>query len=113
MQTRVWYRNNDMQAEISGVRSSTMASTAYLNSSTGMRVSIWETSTASTAFLIINNRTMSYVAASNGAYRATVQSTEHGSLALVDVGVAIFTLNHSGLNGQWRAPFRVEDRGTS
>jgi len=112
MRTSIWYVNNDMLVEASGVRSSTMASTSYLNSSTGMRVNIWETSTASTSTLVINNRLMSYVTASKGAYRTTVQSTEHGSLALADRGIAIFTLNHAGMNAQWRSPFRVEHRGT-
>lgn len=113
MHTAVWFTQNDMLAEISGVRSSTMASTGYLNASTGMRVSIWETSTASTANRVINNRLLTYVPASNGGYRAVIQSTEQGALIATDRGVAIFTLVHSGMNGQWRSPFRVEYRGTT
>lgn len=112
MQTSIWYTGNDMQAEITGVRSSTMGSTSYLNSSTGLRVSIYDGLTTASA-VVVNNRLMSYVSGTNGSYRATAQSTETGALTVGDRGLAVYTLSHSGLNGQWRAPFRVENRGTS
>lgn len=113
MQTSIWYTGNDMVAEITGVRSSTMASTSYLNSSTGLRVSVYDgLSTSDT--VVVNNRLMSYVAASNGSYRATIQSTEFtNSLTVGDRGIGIITLSHSGLNGRWKIPVRVEERGTS
>lgn len=114
MQTSVWYRGNDMTAEMTGVKSSTMGSTQYLNSSTGMRLYVWDgLSTGSTSNLVVNNRLCSYVTGSNGGYRAVIQSTESTRLSLTERGLAIFRLSHSGMNAEWRSPFRVEDRGTT
>jgi len=114
MQTSVWYIGNDMTCELAGVRSSTMGSTQYLNSSTGMRVSIWDgLTTASPSAVVVNNRAMTYVVGSNGGYRAIVQSTEATALTLTERGLAVYTLNQAGLNALWRLPFRVENRGTT
>ena len=110
-QPEVWFVQNDMICSLSGVRSSTMASTAYLNSSTGVTVSVWDgLSTASTTNRVINARNLGYVAASNGNYRGVMQSTESTKLGIGENGLAIFTLVHSGLNGHWRLPFRVDYR---
>ena len=110
----VWFVQNDMLASLSSVRSSTMASTAYLNSSTGITVSIWDgLSTASTTNRIVNARNLGYVAASNGNYRGVIQSTESTRLGVGESGLAIFTLAHSGLNAHWRLPFRADYRQTS
>lgn len=114
MQTSIWYRGNDMTAEMTGVRSSTMGSTQYLNSSTGMRVTVWDgLSTGSTSYLVVSNRLMSYVAGSNGGYRAVIQSTESTRLTLMERGLIVYKLNHSGLNAEWRVNLRVESRGTT
>lgn len=113
MRTSIWYTGNDMVAEITGVRSSTMASTAYLNSSTGLRVSVYDGLTTGDT-VVVNNQLMSYVAASNGSYRATVQSTAFASsLTVGERAIGIITLSHSGLNGRWKIPIRIEERGTS
>lgn len=113
MRTSIWYTGNDMVAEIAGVRSSTMASTSYLNSSTGLRFSVYDGLTTN-ATVVVNNQSMSYVAASNGSYRAVVQSTAFvNQLTVGERAIGIITLNHSGLDGRWKIPIRVEDRGTT
>lgn len=109
----VWFLNNDMVITLSGLRSSTMAASSYLNSSTNVNVSVWKTlSTSASTNRIITARNMGYVSASNGNYRAVAQSTEH-SMTISNRGLAIITVNHSGLNGEWRVKFPVEERRTT
>lgn len=109
----VWFLNNDMVITLSGLRSSTMAASSYLNSSTNVSVTVWKAlSTAASTNRIIAARNMGYVAASNGNYRAVGQSTEH-SMSVGTRGIAIITVNHSGLNGEWRVKFPVEERRTT
>lgn len=106
-----WFTGNDMLVELAGLASSTN-STSYINNSTGVRVSVWSTpSTVTSADEIVNAAAMSYV--SSGLYRYTGQSTTFSSLAIGDRGMAIVTVSHSGLTGEWRAYFRVERRGTT
>ena len=110
----IWLVNNDNVLTMLGIRSSTMASTAYLNSSTNIKVSVWKAlTTASTANRLINQRVMTYIAASNGDYRAVVQSTESTAITDQLQGLAIVTVNHSGLNGEWRMPFQGNYRRTT
>lgn len=109
-----WLVNNDKLVTLTGVRSSTMASTAYLNSSTNVTVSVWKAlTTGSTADRLVNARVMSYITASNGNYRATVQSTEATSIVEGTKGLLVFTVAHSGLNAEWRAPFLGQYRRTT
>jgi hypothetical protein len=42
-----------------------------------------------------------YVSGTNGRYRTVVQSTA-AAITTTQRGMVIFTLNHSGLNGEWR-----------
>lgn len=111
-QPYIWYEANDMLASITGVRSSTMASTSYLNSSTGMRVTIFDGPTTS-ATAVVSNRLLAYVSATNGTYRATIQSTESTRLHAGDEGMAVFTLNHSGMNAKWYLSFSAQLRRTT
>lgn len=110
----IWHVNNDVVLTMTGLRSSTMASTAYLTSSTNLTVSVWKTlTTASTTNRLVNARTMTYVTASNGNYRAVVQSTESTAITAGLQGLAIFKLTHQGLNGEWRMPFQGNYRRTT
>lgn len=109
----VLFINNDMVAGLSGIRSSTMASTAYLNGSTNVTLNVWKAlSTASTANRVVTARNMAYVAGTNGGYQAVIQSTEH-TMSVGNRGIAIMTVAHSGLNAEWRVLFPVEERRTT
>lgn len=113
-QPEAWYVNNDLLLQVTGVRSSTMAASSYLNSSTNVKVSVWKAvSTAATTNRLINARTLSYVSASNGNYRTVAQSTETTGIGVSTKGMAVFTLNHSGLNAEWRVEFRGQYRRTT
>lgn len=109
---QAWYTNNDMVVSLNGLQSST-ASSAYINNSTAVTVTVWRTiSTASLADRLVNAVPMSYVNASNGHYRYTAQST--GVVpTLGDRGMAIVRVAHAGLDGEWRAYFRAERRGAT
>ena len=62
----VWAVGNDMRVRLDELRSSTMASGSYLNSSTGVTVQIWATdSTASTSNLKVSSKNMPYVSGHN------------------------------------------------
>lgn len=112
-QARIWFTNNDMLVRLDTVRSSTMTSTQYLNSSTGVSVSIWSTqSTGSTAARVVTALNMPYVTGSNGRYQVAVQSTAH-SMAVGTIGFCEIDLSHSGLTGEWRPRFRVDLRYAS
>jgi hypothetical protein len=77
-------------------------------------VSVWKTlTTASTTNRLINARVMTYVAGSDGNYRAVAQSTETTAITEGLQGLAIFVVAHSGLNGEWRLPFRGQYRRTT
>ena len=107
----VWYENNDMLITLSGLKSSTMTSTQYLNSSTGVTANVWETfSTTSTTNQVMANANMTYVSGTNGNYRVVTQSSAASALVDADFGVAIITVDHAGLDGEWRVRFRVEHR---
>jgi hypothetical protein len=109
-----WLLNNDVGLTVSGVKSSTMSSTAYVNSSTTLTVSVWKAlTTGATTNRIINARVMSYIAASQGNYRTVVQSTESTGIAEGTKGLLVFRLAHSGLNAEWRAPFLGQYRRTT
>lgn len=108
-----WFVGNDMRVRLDKLQSSTMGSTSYLNSSTGVTVDVWQDdTTSSTANKVVSAQNLPYVSGSNGRYDAIIQSSGH-SMTQGSVGMAVVTLNHSGLNGQWRPKFRVDYRRTS
>jgi hypothetical protein len=108
-----WFDNNDMMVMLDAVKSSTMSASSYLNSSTGLSYQVWKaTSTSSTANRLIAATNLPYVTGTNGRYRATVQSTA-ATITTTQRGMVIFTLSHSGLNGEWRLHWRGEYRRTT
>jgi hypothetical protein len=108
-----WFLNNDMLVQLSDLRSSTASSTGpYINSSTGVTVTIYPTqSTLSTP--TVSGVQMAYVGGTNGIYRYAAQHTAFGSYEEENKGMAIVSVAHSGLDGEFRAPFRVEYRGST
>lgn len=110
----VWYYKNDMTVTLTGLQSSTDTS-AYVNSSTGVTAHIWKAlTTGSTANRLTTAAVnLSYLAATNGNYRQIFQSTSYTGITSTVRGVAIITVNHSGLNGEWRVALRGENRGTT
>jgi len=108
-----WFDNNDMLVQLDAVKSSTMTASSYLNSSTGLTYQVWKgISTASTANRLVAATNLPYVSASDGRYRAVVQSTA-AAITTTQRGMVIFTLSHSGLNGEWRLHWRGEYRRTT
>jgi hypothetical protein len=106
----MWFFANDMLLSLASLRTSTMPSTTFLNASTGVLANVWKAiTTAASTNRIVTNRALTYVSGSNGIYRGVVQSTEH-SMAVGTVGLSILTVNHLGLNAEWRVPFSVEYR---
>jgi len=110
----VWYYQNDMTVTLSGLQSSTNTST-YITSSTGVTAHIWKTlTTASTANRITTAAVnLAYLSGTNGNYRGIFQSTAYSAITSTVRGMAIITVNHSGLNGEWRVGFRGEQRGST
>ena len=105
-----WYDGNDMRVRLDELRSSTMASGTYLDSSTGVTVEVWQAdSTASTSNKVQAATNMPYVTASDGRYDVTIQSTGH-SMSTGTLGMAIIKVEHSGLTGEWRPEFLVQRR---
>lgn len=110
-QASAWYRGNDMVLLLSGFASSTSSTGSYLNSSTGITVSVWKSATTGTiGNRIVNARNMPYVSGSNGNYRVVVQSTESTGISVGSQGLVIFKATHAGLDGEWRLPLRGEYR---
>ena len=108
-----WYDGNDMRVRLDLLRSSTMGSTSYLNSSTGVTVEVWQAdSTASTSDQVSTATNAPYVTASNGRYDLTIQSTGH-TMSTGTLGMAIIKVEHSGLTGEWRPEFLVQKRFVS
>ena len=107
-QPEVWFWKNDMALQITGLRSSTMSTGTYLASSTGLTVSVFDGESTSDT-VVINSRNVPYVT-TPGFYRTMAQSTETSALTVGQRALAVFTLNHSGLNAEWRLPFRVDYR---
>lgn len=106
----VWFANNDMVVQVANVRSSTMSSTAYLNSSTGITCAVWKAlTTASTSNRVVNATNMPYSTGTNGTYKLTIQSTAH-TMSTGTAGMAVITLTHSGLDAEWRPQFVVSRR---
>lgn len=108
----IWLEGNDMVVTIAGIRSSTMASTSYLNASTGVRVTLYDGPTTG-ATVVISNRNLPYVSATNGTYRTVIQSTESTAFRRGDEGLGVFTLAHSGMNGKWWLNFSAQVRRTT
>lgn len=113
----VWFRNNDILLTLAGLRSSTMASGTYLNSSTRLTVSVWKaSSTVASTNRVVNAQNVPYTTGTtngaNGTYQTVVQSTQQ-TMTAGTPGMAIFVLSHLGLNGEWRVPFHVEYRGST
>lgn len=109
----VWFSGNDMRVRLDKLQSSTMGSTGYLNSSTGVTCVIWKSvTTGSTSNIAVASQNMPYMTGSNGRYDVTIESTEHG-MSNGTKGFAQIVLSHSGLDGEWRANFWVKTRGTT
>lgn len=108
----VWFVNNDMLVRLDTLKSSTMGSTEYVNSSTGVSCHIWKAlTTASTANrLTASAVNLPYVAASNGRYQVVAESTAYATITSTVRGMAVISASHAGLNGEWRVQFRGEAR---
>jgi hypothetical protein len=111
---KVWFHNNDMVIRVSAVRSSTMTSGTFLQNSTGMSVDVWSAlTTASTASLVVSALNVPYhTTSSSGRYEVVIQSSAH-SMSKGTVGFADITLDHSGLDAEWRPKFRLDYRRTA
>jgi len=111
---RAWYVNNDMLATLNGLRSSTMASTAYLNNSLSVKLSVWiAATTVDVTKRVLNGVAMTFVTGTNGNYRYAAQSTAFSAFSVGGQGLAIMSVSTGGLNGEWRVPLKAETRGTS
>jgi hypothetical protein len=112
-----WFRGNDMIVRLDLLRSSTASTSSYIASSTGVSLHLWKTlTTASTAnrlttaalnvpYLSVSGRYQLVVGSTAGSPAASITSTMRG--------LAILTVAHSGLNGEFRVRWRGEDRGTT
>jgi len=108
-----WLLNNDMRVRVSGLQTSTMTSTEFLNSSTGLTVDIYNAQTTGSTSVAQSNVAYSTVVNSgDGGYQVDIQSTAH-SLGVGDLGMAITTLSHSGADAEWRLRFIVHERGST
>lgn len=103
-----WFRGNDMLVELRKLRSSTMAAGSYLTNSGGVSVDVWGATTTENVTDFQVSKAMPYVG-SSGWYRVQIDSTDH-SMTQGTNGLAIITVAHGALDGQWRVPFRVDDR---
>lgn len=111
----VWYANNDMYVRLATLQSATAASTAYINSSTGVTVAVYPSTSTGTATIASKN--MGYTTATtfgaNGTYQAIIGSTQSTALTVGSYYTAIVTVSHSGANGEWRMPFKHITRGAT
>ena len=108
-----WYDKNDMRIRLDELQTSTMSSTEFLNSSTGVSAVIWGAiTTASTANISVASQNVPYVTGSDGRYDLTIQSSDH-SMAVATNGMAVITVAHLTLDGEWRPQFRVQYRRTT
>jgi len=108
-----WYEGNDMRIRLDTLKTSTMGSTSYLNSSTGVTVVIWDAvSTSSTGDIAVASKNVPYVSGSNGRYDVTIQSTDH-TMAKGTHGMAVITVEDSNVDGEWRPRFVVQYRHTT
>lgn len=106
----VWYTGNDMVVQLTGLQSST-DTTSYINSSTGVSCDVWTTvSTSSTANLLLNDKNLSYTTGSNGNYAYVAHSTDTSTITSTMRGVAVITVNHAGMDAEWRVRWRGEKR---
>lgn len=106
-----WYDGNDMVVELRGLRSSTMASGTFLQNSGGVALSLWTTTSTGTIGNRVHTAAMTYTG-SSGRYRAIVQSTDH-DFTHGTVGMALITVAHGALTGEFRPLFRVDKRRSS
>lgn len=109
-----WFFGNDMTVTLTGLQSSTDTS-SYVNSSTGVSYHVWKAiTTASVANRLTTAAVnLPYLSGTNGNYRVVAQSTAFSAITSTVRGMAIVTVNHSGLNGEWRVYFRGEHRGST
>ena len=109
-----WLLNNDMLVKLSGVQTSTMSTSEYLNSSTGFTVNVYDApTTASTSVAHSNVVYSTLVNSGNGGYQVVINSTDH-SMAKGIKGIAITTLGQSASSAsdaEWRVGFVVRERG--
>ena len=104
-----FYVNNDMVLRLDNLQSSTMASSAYLTSSTGINYVLWGDRSTATAGDKLSSGNMAYSTQGNGRYQATVSST--AAVTSTMRGMAIVTAETTaGFTGEWRPHFRAEFR---
>ena len=115
MKASAWFVNNDMIVQLSNFKSST-AST-YINSSTGVSCHVWKgfTTASTDNRLTTAAATLTYATGTNGTYRRAFQSTGTVGAGITSTvrGMAIITVDHSGLDAEFRVRFRGEFRGTT
>lgn len=104
--TLLAYVDNDNQLRLDGLRD---ADDEYINDATVACTGV-EDADGNAVTGDTFPKTLTYVAASDGNYRGTLQQT----LALVDGEsyVATITADGGGLQGEWRVPFTARARTT-
>jgi len=99
-------KNNDIVAEIIGLKNA--VSLAFMNTAT---VSVLFTDTAGAT--VLTSQTLSYVAASDGDYRVTIDKAAVSAvLTLGERYTAIFTSVDGGIDGSWEDDFAYVSRKT-
>lgn len=108
-----WYDGNDMRIRLDKLQTSTMSGSSYLNSSTGVSVTIWGArTTASTGDIAVASKNVPYVSGSNGRYDVTIQSTDH-SMSTGTNGMAVIIVEHTNVDADFRPTFLVQSRRRS
>ncbi len=112
---KAWYIHNDILITLTGLQSSTMGTGSYLNNSPNVTVSVWKSQTTqSSTNRVLNTFAMTYNPGTNGIYRYVAPTTAVPSLQTAALnGMAIISVNHLGLRGEWRVPFQTQYRQTS
>ena len=100
-------QNNDVVAEIIGLQNA--VSLAYFNAAT---VSVVFNDTSGTE--VLSAQTLSYVAASDGNYRVTIDKAAISAVLTLGVRYkAVFTASESGVDGEWEADFVYAKRSVN
>lgn len=97
------YLGNDTVIEVTGLQNAVDSS--YLNAAT---VTVTINDSAGTE--VVSSQALSYVAASNGNYRATLDKALIASLTIGSRYFAIITAAESGIDAQWRMPLLMQYR---
>ena len=117
-----WFEDNDMAVTLRSLKSSTMNSTSFLNSSTGVTLSLWTQNTTGSTSNRINiggsaSVNVAYstgtTSGANGTYRVVVGTSATTGLSTGLHLTGIVTVAHSGTDGKFRQQYRVTRRGTT